>query len=91
MSADDQMKRLSMISSGRTASAFLDYVDPFLAEIEASILSALKNMARSGLQTEAKLLAGVAQLCTLDDIRSKLKAKINAMHTTIKQEEKLNE
>jgi hypothetical protein len=69
-------KTLTLISNGKHASHLLHQINPYLEEVKNEAISRLKNMYRTSEFTEAKLLAIAAELCTIDDIDNKIRAKI---------------
>ena len=72
----DQEKVLSDMNQGRAAHHTFEALSPVLDEVRIGAVAKLKNMYRAGDATEMKLLACVAELCTIDDIENRFKAKI---------------
>jgi hypothetical protein len=79
---------LTQINEGKTASYLLSQITPFLEDGKKSALQKLKNMYLAGDFTESKMLAVTAELCTLDDIEQRIRAKIRLGN---KRAEELNE
>lgn len=63
---------LSQVNEGRTAAVCLQWMAPIFDECEKSIIANLKNSYRTGQTSEMHLASGVASLCTIEDLKSKL-------------------
>lgn len=73
---EDLNKKLSQVGEGKAARLVMSHMQSDLEYQRHAIVSRLKAMHRSGEATEAKLLAGIAELCTLDDLENRLNQKI---------------
>lgn len=54
-----------------------DHLEVHLRELAAQYISEMKNAFRSGNNDSQILLACTARLCTLEDIETRLKQKMN--------------
>jgi hypothetical protein len=70
MSKDDL---LSQLNDGRTANVLLQWMDPIFKDVESNLLNSLKSNFRAGTYTELVLACHVAQLCSLEDLRTTIK------------------
>lgn len=68
--------KLIDINRGKQANVTLQWLSPLFAEQEKKLISDLKNLYRSGVFSESKLVAIAAGLCTLEDTVMRLKQKI---------------
>ena len=71
-------KKLAEINTGRMAGILEGHLEPILAELEAAAIAQIKNQYRQGDFDQVKMLVGVGQLATIDDMRAKIKAQINS-------------
>lgn len=71
-----QESLLGAVNTGKTAHYVLQHLGPDLERQKEVILGKMKAMFRDGTWSEVKLLASVAELCTLEDIENRLKARI---------------
>lgn len=63
---------LSQVNEGRTASVCMQWMEPLFVDLEKTVIQNLKSAYRTGKYSEVVLASGVAALCTLEDLRSKL-------------------
>ncbi len=75
----DTNKLREKASQGGTAHFLEKNLEPYLKSIEFSLLSNLKNIYRDDTKEKSNsvLLAKLAGLCVVDDIRAKIKTDIN--------------
>lgn len=73
---EQEAKQLSHVGEGKAARLVMNHLAADLEAQRASTVAKLKIMYRAGDATEARLLAGLAELCTLDDLETRLRAKI---------------
>jgi hypothetical protein len=69
-------EKLSKMNEGRHAQWANDLISPYLSDIKDTAVRKLQHLYRTGAHTEAKLLAGVAELCALEDLEATLIEKI---------------
>lgn len=74
----DSEKFITQINDGRQAQVCLNWLEPLLLDLEKNNVAQLKNAYRTGKYSEVVLASGIASLCTLEDLRHKLQAKIRA-------------
>lgn len=67
---------LGNINRGNVAAALYPHLKPVLEEVREIAIAKMKNLYREGKASEGNLLACAAELCTLDDIDNRFKAKI---------------
>lgn len=87
----DKEKTLSDINMGKTARLVLDFMAPIFDNEKARVIAEIKNMAREGTHTAEKLLARSTELCTLDNVKSKIERLIRqgaSASTKLNEEEK---
>lgn len=65
---------LSHVNEGRTASIMLQWMDPLFAEVEQELVASLKSNFRAGTYTELLLACHVAQLCSIEDLKTKIRS-----------------
>jgi hypothetical protein len=70
MSKDDL---LSQLNDGRTANVLLQWMDPIFKDVERDLLNSLKSNFRQGTYSELLLACHVAQLCSLEDLQTRIK------------------
>lgn len=69
----DNNNRILEVSDGRTASMYLAWAAPLFDQVEKDLLNSLKSNFRAGSYSELLLACHVAQLCAIDDIKTKMK------------------
>lgn len=72
---------LAEVNTGKTAGFVLAHLKTDLARQERDVIAKMKSMYRDGSYTEVKLLASVAELCTLEDIENRLVKRIKKGET----------
>lgn len=72
----DNETLLGQINQARTASAVMGFLVPVFGEVEQNLLDSLKSNFRAGTYSELLLACHVAQLCAIDDLKTKIKGLI---------------
>lgn len=76
---NEEERMLSVIHEGRTAQAILAWLTPLLDDLEKEIHLRIKSLHRQG---KDEVLASVAaELCVLEDLRSRIGSKIRSGKT----------
>lgn len=78
-------EKVSILNQGRRASLMLNELSPLLVKQQEAVLARLKNMYRDGSFTETKLVSGIAELCTLEDIVNTLQQQIHQSESIQKE------
>lgn len=76
---------ISKVNDGRTASVLLGWMDQHFKDIERDLLASLKSNFRAGTYTELVLACHVAQLCSIEDLKEKIKAVANGGDSAAKE------
>lgn len=71
----NEMKLAALVSS-QIAEALKPQLLPILGEIEQDIVSQLKGRQREGKLSLEHAIAGIAQLCVIEDLKNSLETKI---------------
>jgi len=64
---------ISQLNDGRTANVLLEWMGPIFEEVEKSTVNSLKSNFRNGSYTELVLACHVAQLCAIEDLKTRIK------------------
>lgn len=64
------------LNQGRISAILLEQLKPTLESQERSIVARIKAEYRAGKATHDMLVAAIAQLCSLEDIETDLRAKV---------------
>lgn len=78
-------EKLSRSNEGRSSEIVLERIMPILEDVKEDALSRMKLKYREGSHDLATLLAVAAELCTLDDIKSRLTQKIKVGRRATKE------
>lgn len=77
--------KIAAVNQGRTANLALEILGPEMDAVRTAAIARMKHMYRDGSATELRLLAAVAELCALDDLESRLKARIRRGDQSLKE------
>lgn len=77
--------KIASVNSGRTANLALQILGPEMDSVRQATIARLKQMYLDGTATEVRLLAGVAELCVLDNLESKLRTRIRRGEQSLKE------
>lgn len=69
----DNEDKLSQINEGRTAHMFFSWAAPIFDDVEKSLIASMKSNFRLGTYSELLLACHTAQLCALDDLKTRIK------------------
>jgi hypothetical protein len=75
-------KDMAKMQLGGRASVAMEYMDGKLNEQEARIVQSLKHAYRAGDLEYGKLLSNIAQLVTIEDVRTTMKSDIRMGQST---------
>lgn len=67
---------VSKMNQGHQAQVCLNWLEPVFEECEKAVIANLKHSYRGGKHSEVILASGVASLCTLEDLKSKLSSLV---------------
>lgn len=77
--------KLANVNLGRTANLALEVLGPEMEAVRQGTISRLKQMYIDGSATEVRLLSGVAELCVLDTLESKIRTRIRRGEQSLKE------
>lgn len=77
---------ISAVNRGKLSSVILEAMMPEIDAMADQFVNKLKMMYRDGTFTESKMLAAVAELCALDDLKTRLKSQVRRGQDTLKKE-----
>jgi hypothetical protein len=78
--------KLTKVRQGQQAEYVSQSIEPYLREVEAGAVARIKAIYREGDPGKAMMIfAAAGELCTLDAIRNRLNAQINAGKSASKE------
>lgn len=80
--SEDQLRALNQAGAARVV---FNHLAPIFEALEVAALADLKNSYRSGDFDQVKMLVKVGQLCSLEDIKTRLTMQINRGNTAGKE------
>lgn len=74
---DRHRLKLADVQEGQIATHIIAHLEPIHAALKEETISKMMNAYRAGNVEIGIYLAGAAQLCTLEDMQTRLKARVN--------------